>query len=1234
MATSLPTYTDSSTVMQDWINNIAENYFNFDEVSNYRTGIFGYVNEVMSTVTEDCFNAASVARREFYPTHAEYVESIYRMGALQQLDAPMSTPARVKAILVIKEKDLIPTIEKGEDFYIEDNVTLMVNTIPFMIDHPIIISGSKASNRFNGIKRSNYVYTVRYDNKFINSLDTDNTVYLQNLTATMNGENILLITCMLRQVQLEESEINITQNALIDVVTYDISFSGKIANFEVFYTEKDDVAEIQLTKILMGADTPRTPFVQYMLRNDNKLELHFPSDIYFTPKWGSKIRIRIYTTLGSEGNFDEFKGNINCVYPRGTTARNSAVIIDGQTISASSGGSDRNDLEEFRSDVTYAYATNETICTDNDLQIYFDKQMKNQTNKIVFYKKRDDVFQRLYGAFMLMKDADSMVIPTNTLDIAMNQGLEQMSGGSKHLVTFDGLSDRSINYEDVIDGIRDTCNQLEEWVKQDGHEIYNQSIVKIQTTASSEDYIVFGGAEREEIIDALWAALEDLHGYKSVYMKDHQDDFVHFVGLAGSGDKAVLAVALKHEGFSDFDDYYDGSDRLMLMPGAIFRYDETDTTARTVVRDRNFTIYDNMASYESLCDSIRSAIRTMYVYNESVTVNEIDGDHYEIRGVPTDDTHPTALASFLNSLTDELSRKRGITIKHFDDYAEITEDDGIVYINISYFLYTNPFIISILRSPNAVIYYLNSCDKRVNVDYREIAPGEQSAIQFLLNSMRITRNAIVGENFYTFEIAITPSVIIPELPGFVCNVNELDTSLDTNTVQDANGNDYEIKVHYRAKGSGYVSIVRYEDAATSGDGQPGVFATIVYDDAELGSEKIRVSSQMVGDGVDFKFMTGFTMHYRVSETFRAGDVVATRKLEDKEVIRCMLQINGAEFSERGRYVPLVIEEYSASGNYFVLRGYVACTDEISAENYTILSHGVYRMDGQEENAKDVTITMNNCSFDLYTFIQYDDQNNPGIWAPYKYIQNAYSFTNHYAMSPTEKFSFIEPIEYIRSTALVTYTDDGANHMDGIYGKTSYLIKGVPLVKAQWAKSIPNAQYLVNAIAENYANIDAVYTYLEENFSIDLKFFNTYGRSRFYDVGYGNDDDIMKPLDHVNMTLHIGIKLDTLSSVEEFRTRFNAFVKSYIESINDIENQGRPIYILNLTAACQAEFGEILYMEYYGINDYDSSVQKIVSNFQQTIKKLGYNEYVPEFINIDTTDEDGKLIPSIDITFLE
>ena len=1216
MAGSLRDYTNLTTEIQDWIDNIAPKYFNFDQVANYRTGIFGYVNEVMGTVTEDTFNAVSVARREFYPTHALYDESIYRMAALQRMDAPLSIPARVRAILVIKENDIINLIKNNQSYTISDNIKFMANKIPFMLDHPIVVTGSKynglikdtTNSGINAIaRRDNYVYTIRYDISTKNSLDTDNTVYLQNKIATLNGERLILITCFLRQVTMVEKNISITKNSLIDVVTNDIPINGKLANFEVFYQENTNSAEVQLEKILIGTDTPRTPFVQYMLRDNNTLRIHFPANIYFNPKWNSIIRIRLYTTLGADGNFDEYKGNLTCTFPSSNTPRQSTVIIDGQTIGASTGGVDIEEIEQFRIEVEYAYATNETICTDADLQRYFDKKMLNDTNKIVFFKKRDDVFQRLYGAFMLMKDSAGMVIPSNTLNIELNQGVDQTN---RTIVTPNLVDTRISTYEDVIERIREVALDLPN---------YDSRITSVTQSASNADTYIFSGTSTTDFIEIF---LNSITRYYSI--RDCYEDYVDIISIAGSGEGSV-SMTVKHTGYSDFDDYYETSDRLILKPGAIFRYGE-ESYQYMGLRDHNFSLATDMNQYETISDAIRTAIRKKYLYSEDIIVTEIDGDHFEITGV--------ALDKFLADILEYVRLNNKITIEHIEDYTHIEEEEGIIYADISYFLYTNPFIISIMRKPNAVCYYLNSCNKRLTFDYKTIVDGSVSYIQFLLNSMKITRNAIVGENFYQFEAVITPSVDEQDFLKLACNYEDLDLTKES---------DDDGTILVRAKDAGYVSIIRYEEPFTTGigddavDHRAGVYATVVYNNGS--SEKIRISSNNWSLGTsNYQFEVGYTLQYQVSDTFNKNDILAIRKLTDYQLMRMMLIVNGDEFTDNnGRFIPMVLEEYDEDNNYYTFRGYVAASDEISTENTTIFTHGVYDQDGNEVDSKSANITMNNCTFDICTFIKYNDNNNPGEFSDNRYILGNYTFTNRYTMADTENFSFIEPIEYIRSTAVARYEvfdEDEIDKAQKSYGKTIYTLNGVPLIKAQWIKNIENSQFLVSCIDTNYKEIRDVYNYLEENFSIDMKFFNTYGRSRFYQVGSGNDMEQWKNLDHVNCTLKFGIKLDTLSSEADFRKRFNAWVKSYIESVNDIENEGRSFYIMNLIADAKAEFDEILYMEYYGFNDYDSSAQKVISNFATKIKDLGYNNYVPEFINIDTSNSNYELVVNIDITMLE
>ena len=98
MAENVKKYTSTAEVQEFWINEIAPKYFNFENTNNYRSGLFGYINEVMSTALMDTHQSINIARREFYPVSAQNPQSFYKMAAVQKLDLPMATPSRCNAI--------------------------------------------------------------------------------------------------------------------------------------------------------------------------------------------------------------------------------------------------------------------------------------------------------------------------------------------------------------------------------------------------------------------------------------------------------------------------------------------------------------------------------------------------------------------------------------------------------------------------------------------------------------------------------------------------------------------------------------------------------------------------------------------------------------------------------------------------------------------------------------------------------------------------------------------------------------------------------------------------------------------------------------------------------------------------------------------------------------------------------------------------------------------------------
>ena len=100
-------YTAPTEALSQWLETIAPMYFDFDTKQLHRTGVFGYINEVMATTNMDTYHGVTVARREFYPNTANYTKSLFKMAALQQIDYPMAHAGVATAVLMLHESEIL-----------------------------------------------------------------------------------------------------------------------------------------------------------------------------------------------------------------------------------------------------------------------------------------------------------------------------------------------------------------------------------------------------------------------------------------------------------------------------------------------------------------------------------------------------------------------------------------------------------------------------------------------------------------------------------------------------------------------------------------------------------------------------------------------------------------------------------------------------------------------------------------------------------------------------------------------------------------------------------------------------------------------------------------------------------------------------------------------------------------------------------------------------------------------
>jgi hypothetical protein len=271
--------------------------------------------------------------------------------------------------------------------------------------------------------------------------------------------------------------------------------------------------------------------------------------------------------------------------------------------------------------------------------------------------------------------------------------------------------------------------------------------------------------------------------------------------------------------------------------------------------------------------------------------------------------------------------------------------------------------------------------------------------------------------------------------------------------------------------------------------------------------------------------------------------------------------------------------------------------------------------------------------DMCIFYKNDEMNFSHRYDEYDFFKG-YTLTNIYSQNENigeSKITLIKQIDFVRSTVKY-YPYETQGDEENEFGDFWMSIENMPLVRASWTKEYDNYQYLVTQIVKDYALLWDVFFRLENNFGIDMAFYNTYGKSRFFEIGL---KDHRMLLDKVNTSWDFGVYLDTGTLSVTFLSKFQNWLKDYIENVNYTDNTTQSLYILNMTNSATSSFPEIRYMEYYGFNIYDYSTQKIEAIAGNRMSYEQTRTYIPEFINIDMKRvSTGDYIPQIQITFLK
>jgi len=419
----------SYSIEEKWLE-VAKTFFGVNDndevgISLLKAGLFGYNNEIMSNEIKNNVYHRNILYDEHFLNTASIPKSIYNFAKVQNSKVSNAVPSHMTVNFSIKKSDItgsskftkIQTYENLADsdsayqFVLDNDYLFTLGDYKFMLPFPV-----QLIFKINNIN-NDYTVTARYmyDESEFPFFSIKNP-YIKMWEDSYNGEKYLFLALEIYQMEKKESSIKITSEDISENLFYNIDYSGQLAYFNVYYTY-NGVREL-LTTYFNNTFTPPEDekYCYFTFIDDNKIEISFsalPNN--FRPRFNSSLDVEIFTTQGAKGNFS-FSGNALINFVNDSEMSKIAVYINPLT--DASGGKDKPSYLETKQRLIEDYLVRNNLITDYDLDLYFNRindENKINDSSIKFIKKRNDAIKRLWNAYLLLRNNEGHVIPSNTI---------------------------------------------------------------------------------------------------------------------------------------------------------------------------------------------------------------------------------------------------------------------------------------------------------------------------------------------------------------------------------------------------------------------------------------------------------------------------------------------------------------------------------------------------------------------------------------------------------------------------------------------------------------------------------------------------------------------------------------------------------------------------------------------------------------------------------------------------
>lgn len=1165
----------------DLVDNVKKLYMPNEQESALSVGMYGYIGAIESKRLQTQIMMTSELANEPFPSRARLDRNVITHAIMANIEDINAIPAKMNALISLKESNIANFFNSNNEFVIDRDIPIYLGEYEFHLEYDIIVKRIYINNSGNG---KSATYTARYDISRKNPTSTVTNPFLSTpFVVNVDNQPYLNITVVVSQVMHNKVYKKLVTPNIVDNKTLNFEFDNQLAYFEIHTKEGD--SEYWVTPVFEGSSVPAgiQYYCWYQYIDTNLIRVRFDRASYM-PGLNAEVEVLYKTTFGEDGNFSYNKQE----YVDFQSKRYGYKGLIGlfSALTPSKNGRNRKSREELKALIPKELLSRGTYTTISDLNNYFG-MFDSTYGRMIIQKKIDNQQERVYYSYAVLKDQSMNVIPSNTIDLKIDKKflIKSMLNDSQAprfvlksgmVIKMDSNNVGYITDEPLVQS-GTTVNTI---ATEQGKKVtYNFKVKVIDNSfkISSISSELTGGISSNILYlpDNNVGLSNQYDSNKEILIADKQ--------LVGPGQLLTLEFNFKENSTTDDKTFYWKNADWFTIEG--FEQTENDELSEIkesdIVKDKTIggDIYSGF-DFKNIKAGVKYSIKVKIRVNDKLKLeNNLFNFNTTLSSI-------NILNNFDGTSLSGKFNLNGFILEQITPITRSLNNGDLIDFRVSYRSRGNG------DTPNINVKLSKGLEFSRYNESLSYEDGETHTQLELVSKNIEDDNGFVYTN--PFAISINKHILYSAF--YMMSVNEnpfinFDYINQSSSVQfistnilwnrdflGVNKNKYNLEITLTQSTQDDLGIM--PPMPNPGNLLPIVKAVAVF----------------LRDGKPYRYKIMDLTSYdtgKYSYTFKAS-FNSIDTLDNDNNIR----VEGAEVIGQKESTSTATQ-YGYFNPVTDLKIYALCAKPDNNGNYS--------------------------RYDLDAICPGLDLTADG---------NKWTLTNIYSVvnGVTMYYNYSE----IMGSKVIPY---GETKVD-IHGRTvidedktnGYIVKSVPVFGYEYCQNDIYIKNAIDTLNSRKVYIDHSLDLLENSFNIDLKFFNTYGKSNIYYIIKDSNrnnilDDRKEILDKVNLSLNFRLRL--LATNDSYtKDSIIKDIKAYIEDLQDISDLHIPNLITKITNTYKER---IVYFEYLGINNYGPDVQHIY--------RLDDNEIpidkAPEFLNVnDIKNNFNQIIPDINIYLSE